>query len=120
MHELAHWGARSLGPPLVEGSLEAGWLAGALRIALPPTIPSIEFRIGGEIAHVAEGDSFAGPAEEPAAIVEGDVASFYDLLVNRQLDTVTVHGSKAVVDDLLAALPARTPDLPAPRLAAAS
>jgi len=120
MHELAHWGARSLGPPLVEGSLEAGWLAGALRIALPPTIPSIEFRIGGEIAHVAEGDSFAGPAEEPAAIVEGDVASFYDLLVNRQLDTVTVHGSKAVLDDLLAALPARTPDLPAPRLAAAS
>jgi DNA-binding HxlR family transcriptional regulator len=120
MHELAHWGARSLGPPLVEGALEAGWLAGALRIALPPTTPCIEFRIGSEIAHVADGDAFAGPAEEPVAIVEGEVGSFYDLLVNRELDAVSVSGSTAVVLDMLAALPPRTPDLPAPPLAAAS
>jgi DNA-binding HxlR family transcriptional regulator len=120
MHELAHWGARSLGPPLVEGALEPGWLAGALRIALPPTTPCIEFRIGSEIAHVADGDAFAGPAEEPVAIVEGEVGSFYDLLVNRELDAVTVSGSTAVVLDMLAALPPRTPDLPAPPLAAAS
>ena len=120
MHELAHWGARSLGPPLVEGALEPGWLARALRIALPPTTPCIEFRIGSEIAHVADGDAFAGPAEEPVAIVEGEVGSFYDLLVNRDLDAVSVSGSKAVVADMLAALPPRTPDVPAPPLAAAS
>ena len=120
MHELAHWGARSLGPPLVEGALEPGWLSGALRIALPPTTPCIEFRIGDEVAHVAEGESFAGAAEEPVAIVEGDVEAFYDLLVNRDLDSVAVRGSKAVVVDLLAALPPRAPDVPAPPLAAAS
>ena len=120
MHELAHWGARSLGPPLVEGALEPGWLSGALRIALPPTTPCIEFRIGDEVAHVAAGESFAGAAEEPVAIVEGDVEAFYDLLVNRNLDSVAVRGSKAVVVDLLAALPPRAPDVPAPPLAAAS
>src|SRR5262245_14811644 len=101
MHELAHWGARSLGPPLVEGALEPGWLTGALRIALPPTTPCIEFRIGSEIAHVADGDAFAGPAEEPAAIVEGDVGSFYALLVNRELEAVTVRGRDAVGLDML-------------------
>ena len=35
LHVLAHWGARSLGPPASRGDLEAGWLPGALRIALP-------------------------------------------------------------------------------------
>jgi hypothetical protein len=120
MHELAHWGARSLGPPLVEGALDPGWLTGALRIALPPTTPCIEFRIGDEVAHVADGESFAGAAEEPIAIVEGDVGAFYALLVDRDLGAVTVSGSGKVVSDLLAALPPRTPDVPAPPLAAAS
>src|SRR5580765_804413 len=52
LHVLAHWGARSLGPPERTGDLEPGWLAGALRIALPATCASerIEFRIGDEIA----------------------------------------------------------------------
>jgi DNA-binding HxlR family transcriptional regulator len=120
MHELAHWGARSLGPPLVEGALDPGWLTGALRIALPPTTPCIEFRIGDEIAHVSDGESFAGPAEEPIAIVEGDVGAFYALLVDRELNAVTVSGSEKVVSDLLAALPPRTPKVQAPPLAAAS
>ena len=35
LHVLAHWGARSLGPPASLEDLEPGWLAGALRIALP-------------------------------------------------------------------------------------
>ena len=52
LHVLAHWGARSLRPPETTGDLEPGWLAGALRIALPATCASerIEFRIGDEIA----------------------------------------------------------------------
>jgi DNA-binding HxlR family transcriptional regulator len=119
MHQLAHWGARSLGPPVVEGVLEQGWLHGALRIALPPTDTCIEFHIGDEVAHVAGGESFAGPADDPAAVVEGDVAAFYDLLVNRDVDAVAVRGSTSVVRDLLATLPPQTPGLPAP-LAAAS
>ncbi len=120
MHELAHWGARSLGPPVTPDVLESGWLVGALRIALPPTEPCIEFRIGEEVAHVAEGEAHAGPAEGPAAVVEGDVAAFYELLVNRNVDAVAVRGSKTVVREMLATLPQPTPALSEPPLAAAS
>ena len=119
MHQLAHWGARSLGAPAPTSDLEEGWLAGALRIALPPTTPCIEFHVGDEVAHVADGESYSGPAESPAAIVQGDVAAFYELLVNRDLEAVAVRGNRSVVRDLLATLPAQTPELPAP-LAAAS
>lgn len=112
MHELAHWGARSLGPPIVEGVLEPGWLPGALGIALPPTEPCIEFRIGDEVAHVAGGEAHSGPAVDPAAVVEGDVNGFYDLLVNRELGAVAVSGSKTVVKELLATLPEKAPGPP--------
>lgn len=107
MHQLAHWGARSLGPPTSEDALESGWLAGALRVALPPTTACVEFRVGGEVAFVAEGDAFAGPAPNPEAVVEGDVSGFYQLLVNRDLDAIAVRGSKRVVRDLLESLPPR-------------
>ena len=115
MHELAHWGARSLGPPTAPDVLEPGWLAGALRIALPPTSPCIEFRIGDEVAFVNEGESFAGSAESPEAVVEGDVHGFYGLLVDRDLDAVAIHGSTTAVRALLDALP---PRCAAPALAA--
>jgi DNA-binding HxlR family transcriptional regulator len=105
MHELAHWGARSLGPPTRPDVLEPGWLVGALRIALPPTSPCIEFRIGDEIAFVRDGESFAGGAEDPEAVVEGDVNGFFGLLVDRDLDAVTVRGSEAAVRALLDMLP---------------
>ena len=105
MHQLAHWGARSLGPPGRADTLEPGWLAGALRIALPPTSATIEFRIGAEVAHVAEGEAFSGSAAGADAVVEGDVEGFYELLVNRGLSSVAVSGSVAVVRDLLEALP---------------
>jgi DNA-binding HxlR family transcriptional regulator len=105
MHELAHWGARSLGPPTTDDALEPGWLAGALRIALPPTTACIEFRIGDEVAFVAGGDAAPGPAENPEAVVEGDVSDFYRLLVDRELEAVTVRGRKAAVHELLESLP---------------
>src|SRR5918995_7518631 len=52
MHVLAHWGARSLGPPTEDVELEAGWLAGALEMALPgsPTDGRVEFRVDDEVA----------------------------------------------------------------------
>ena len=65
MHELAHWGARSLGPPSATEDLQSGWLKGALEIAFPlsPTEADIEFRIGDEIASFADGDVIAGGCE---------------------------------------------------------
>ena len=106
MHELAHWGARSLGPPANPGVLEPGWLHGALRIALPPEAPTIEFRIGDEVAFVQEGESFAGHAEDPEAVVEGDANGLFDLLVNRDVNAVRVKGDRAAVVTLLGQLPA--------------
>ena len=55
LHVLAHWGARSLGPPASRGDLEPGWLAGALRIALP--------------SERASGGSSSGSASEVASVV---------------------------------------------------
>jgi DNA-binding HxlR family transcriptional regulator len=119
LHQLAHWGARSLGPPAAPGLLEEGWLRGALRIALPPTAPCIEFRIGEEVAYVADGESYAGHADAPSAIVEGDVGALFGLLVDRDLDAVAITGDEAAVRELLASLPQQTPVLPAPTAAAA-
>jgi DNA-binding HxlR family transcriptional regulator len=107
MHQLAHWGARSLGPPARQDALEPGWLAGALRIALPPSAPSIEFRIGDEVASYADGEAFAGSAESPEAVVEGDVHGFYGLIVDRNLDAVVVRGRRGAVQEMLEALPPR-------------
>jgi DNA-binding HxlR family transcriptional regulator len=109
LHQLAHWGARSLGPPTSTDVLEPGWLVGALRIALPPTATCVEFRVGDEIAFVANGDAHAGHAERPDAVVEGDVAGFFHLFVDRDLDAVTVRGSKSAVRGLLELLPAPVP-----------
>jgi DNA-binding HxlR family transcriptional regulator len=104
LHQLAHWGARSLGPPPVE-AVEPGWLPGTLRIALPPVDGSVEFRIDGEVAHVAGTTAVPGPADAPDAVVEGSVSGFYHLLVDRDLDGVVIHGSRAAVEAVLAKLP---------------
>ena len=94
MHELAHWGARSLGPPSPTEDLQSGWLKGALEIAFQPTPTEddIEFRIGNEVASFADGDVLAGPCESPDAVVSGDPAAFYCLVVNRDLEGVHVEG----------------------------
>jgi DNA-binding HxlR family transcriptional regulator len=112
MHQLAHWGARSLGPPTREDALEPGWLAGALRIALPPTAPCVEFHVGGEVAFVKDGSAYPGPADTPDAIVEGDVGGFFRLLVDRDVAAVSVRGSTAALRELLEMLP---PPVPGPR-----
>jgi DNA-binding HxlR family transcriptional regulator len=104
LHQLAHWGARSLGPPPAD-AVEPGWLPGALRIALPLVDGSIEFRIGGEVAHVSGTAAAPGPADAPDAVVEGDVQGFYHLLVDRDLNGVTIRGSRPAVEAVLAKLP---------------
>ena len=107
MHELAHWGARSLGPPSATEQLQSGWLKGALEIAFPPspTEADIEFRIGNEVASFADGDVVAGGCGSPDAVVEGDPAGFYCFVVHHDLEGISVQGDEAAVHRLLEALP---------------
>ena len=107
LHVLAHWGARSLGPPAPRGDLEPGWLAGALRIALPSDCSGVrlEFRIGDEHASVAGSEIVDGGIDDPDAMIVGDASAFYRLLVDRDLDAVSIDGRVDAVRGLLAALP---------------
>jgi DNA-binding HxlR family transcriptional regulator len=105
LHVLAHWGARSLRPPEVTGDLEAGWLHGALRIALPSTDSRLEFRIGAEIASVESNEVVEGPISEPDAVIAGDPRDFYCLMVERDLDAVSIEGDAGAVRAMLDALP---------------
>ena len=107
MHILAHWGARSLGPPTDDTELERGWLAGALEMALPPspTEARIEFRVGEEVAALVDGAPREGPADDPDAIVTTDNAGFFRLLVDRDLGCVAIEGDEGLVRSLIDALP---------------
>ena len=106
LHVLAHWGARSLGPPARREDLDPGWLPGALRIALPPSVDArIEFRIGVELAGVAGDEIIAGALSEPDAVVVGDAPDFYCLMVDRNIEAVTIEGDVDAVRTMLAALP---------------
>lgn len=107
MHLLAHWGARSLGPPTRDADLEPGWLAGAMRMAFPPhaTAARIEFRVGDEIASFADGEVREGSVESPDAVVECDPAGFFHFVVDRDIDCLAVQGDARVVHSLLDGLP---------------
>jgi len=102
LHELARWGARSLGPPPLE-ALEEGWLVGALDIALSPlaTPGKIAFRIGEEEASLVDGLSVPGIVDDADVLVESDAIGFYHLVVNRQLDGVRVDGDGSKLLELL-------------------
>ncbi len=102
LHELARWGARSLGPPPLD-TLEEGWLVGALDIALSPlAIPgTIAFRIGEEEASLVDGLPVAGIVADADVLVESDAIGFYHLVVNRQLDGVRVDGDGSKLLELL-------------------
>jgi DNA-binding HxlR family transcriptional regulator len=115
LHVLAHWGARSLGPPVARDDLEAGWLHGALRIALPSDCSGarLEFRIGEEHASVVGDTVVEGGIEDPDAVIAGDAPGFYRLLVDRELDGVSIEGDVEVVRAMLAALPALGEPAPA-------
>jgi DNA-binding HxlR family transcriptional regulator len=107
MHVLAHWGARSLGPPTSREDLEPGWLAGALQLAFPenPTDARIEFRVGGELASFADGKPREGPVEDPDAVVECDPTTFFHFVVDREVDGLCVEGDAPAVYGLLDTLP---------------
>jgi DNA-binding HxlR family transcriptional regulator len=108
MRQLAHWGARSLGPPTAESALHPGWLVGALRMALPATSSGthIRFEIGDETASLVDDTVVDGALNDPDAVVTGDPSGFYAFIVERDLDAVTIDGNAASVHEVLAALPA--------------
>jgi DNA-binding HxlR family transcriptional regulator len=111
LHELARWGARSLGPPPLD-ALEEGWLVGALDISLSPlAVPGkLAFRIGDEEATLVDGLSVPGIADDPDVLVESDAIGFYHLVVNRQLDGVRIDGDGSKLLQLLDAFaPSPTP-----------
>jgi len=105
LRELAHWGARVMGPPTRDVDLAEGWLQDALHIAMPPTSTTIEFRIDEEIASLVDGSVVAGPAARPDVVVTGNARGFYDLVVERDLDAVEVSGSRTALRALLDTLP---------------
>jgi DNA-binding HxlR family transcriptional regulator len=108
LRELALWGARSLGPPTVEGELFPGWLENALDIVLAPIAPPgrFEFRVGEEVAGLVDGEAHAGAVEDPDVVIAGDPEGIYHLFVDRRLDGVSVEGDRALLVQLLAAAPA--------------
>jgi DNA-binding HxlR family transcriptional regulator len=105
LRELAHWGARVMGPPAPDVELAEGWLQDALHIAMPPTATSIEFRIDDEIASLVDGEVVSGPAARPDVVVSGDARGFYDLVVERDVDAVEVRGSRTALRAFLDTLP---------------
>lgn len=109
MRELAMWGARSLGPPTPDSGLFDGWVANSMDIVLAPLAPTgrFEFRVGDEVASLADGEVIRGPVDDPDVVVEADPASIYDMFVNRRLDQVTVTGDRELLERLIAAAPPR-------------
>jgi DNA-binding HxlR family transcriptional regulator len=103
LHELAHWGARSLGPPGPEADLFPGWLENAVRIGLaaPPADGRFEFRVGDEVVSLADGEVVPGPVDDPDVVVEGEPSGFFHLLVEGDASGLTFTGDAAAVERLL-------------------
>jgi DNA-binding HxlR family transcriptional regulator len=107
LHQLAHWGARSLGPPAAETELFPGWLAHALGIALAPGAQGrIEFRVGDEVAALEDGTVRPGPLEDADAVVAADPPGFFHLLIDGDASGVEIRGDAGALERLL---PRRVP-----------
>ncbi|MBA3245364.1 MAG: helix-turn-helix transcriptional regulator [Actinobacteria bacterium] len=105
LHELARWGARTLGPPPAD-ALRPGWLKNALQIALSPVANEgrLAFRVGEEEASVVDGESSAGIVEDADVLVETDATGFYHLLVERRLEGVRVEGDAELLERVVNAV----------------
>ena len=103
MRELAFWGARSLGPPTADDELYEGWLANAIDTMFGPFAPPgrFEFRIGDEVASLVDGEARSGPVEQPDVVVEADPEGIYHLLIEGQLDQLTVDGDRELLEQMV-------------------
>lgn len=111
MRSLALWGLRSIDPPTEDDDLAPGWLYGALDTVFAPVAPpgSFEFRIGGEVAALVDGEARRGSIEEPDVVVEGGVDAFYWLFVDRRWEGVTIEGERELLERLFDAATAPAP-----------
>jgi DNA-binding HxlR family transcriptional regulator len=102
MRALALWGLRSIDAPTEEDELAPGWLYGAVDTVLAPAAPagSFEFRIGGEVAGLVDGEPRRGSIEAPDVVVDGGVDAFYWLFVERRWDGVKVEGDRELLERL--------------------
>jgi DNA-binding HxlR family transcriptional regulator len=107
LHMLAHWGARSLGPPTEDVELEPGWLAGALEMIFLPSSGRgrVEFHVDDEVASYVDGESFEGSIDDPDAVVECDRVGFYTFVVDRDLNCASIQGDESVLRALIDSLP---------------
>jgi DNA-binding HxlR family transcriptional regulator len=115
IRELAVWGARSLGPPTPAHEMFPGWLENALDSVLAPVAPPgrFEFRVGGEVASIVDGEARPGPVDNPDVVVEGDPEGLYYMFVERRQDLVSVAGDQDLLGQFLDAAQeqaGRTPD----------
>jgi DNA-binding HxlR family transcriptional regulator len=103
MRELALWGAKSLGPPTDEDELFEGWLANAIDTMLGPfaTEGTIEFRVGDEVATLANGEAVAGPAEDPDLVVTGKPEGMYYLLIEHRIEGLKLEGDYSLLERLV-------------------
>jgi DNA-binding HxlR family transcriptional regulator len=104
LHTLAHWGARSLGPPSAEAELCTGWLANALEMGLPPHRDEacVEFRVGDEAYWLKDGAVWTEAPAEVDALIEADAPGLYHLLIDGDVDAVQVEGDRSAVERLVA------------------
>lgn len=111
LHALAHWGARSLGPPTADVELYPGWLDNALRMGVALAAPpgSYQFTVGEEVASLVDGEVQSGRLESPDVSVETDPAGFFHLVVDGQLDGVEIEGDHAALERLIDAVVVRSP-----------
>ena len=103
LHELAHWGARSLGPP--PGDIEGGrgWLVNALELTLESrgSEGCIEIQIDDERAWIADGAVHHEPPREPDTVVTGDPRGLYHLLIDGDASGLRVSGNLTAVEALV-------------------
>jgi DNA-binding HxlR family transcriptional regulator len=104
LHTLAHWGARSLGPPTIDAELCTGWLANALEMGLPARRDEacVEFRVGDESYWLMDGEVWTERPAEIDAVVEADPQGIYHLLIDGDVDAVQVQGDRSAVERLVA------------------
>ena len=112
MRELALWGAKSLGPPTDADELFEGWLANAVDTMLGPyaTEGTIEFRVGDEIATLADGGAVPGAGEHPDLVVTAKPEGMYHLLIEHRIDGLELEGDSSLLERIVdAAAPVDEP-----------